>query len=256
MRGIYGAFLSVILLPGVSYASFDYHGKPISPDCLVKLADVSGNNTKSVKVESCSSKDAVRKIHFKQGVYTTKDEHATTMTPFADYSVIGQLDNKYLLDFGQWTGGTGFYTTVLWVSYVNDEITLLNEIAGGDRCNGGTEKTGEWEYSINLTSTELINTAENKSINIKSHKDLDSSAADCVAKQHFKFDPVKAKEEFQYVTLNDEEDSNEASWSAQFTYQKCLDDLLRTYINAEKTKLDKAELKTLAEKFKAKCMKG
>lgn len=254
MRHLIGICLLSGLLPSLTYAGFEYNNKPISPDCLVKLVEVSDNAHTTAKLATCSSAKAAKKVHLAQGVYTTKDESSDRIQSFADYSIIGESDNKFLLDFGQWTGGSGFFTSILWVEKTDTEIKLLKALAGGDRCNGGTEKTGPWSYSINLTSADLIDAAEDKSIKINAYRDLDASAAGCVAKSHYKFDPVNASESFLYVVLDKRVEIDKA-WASQFTYQACLDRLLTSYNDQKLGKLDLKGLKTFAEKFKGECMR-
>lgn len=246
--------IAISLFSNVAMAAFIYQGKPISPECLAGLINHDdADRHAAVNLTKCSSLKKAQKVNVQHNVFTTRSISGNGDDPYSNYAVIGQYGNKYLIDFGQWTGGSGFFTTIMWVELLGDKLQLLDVYAGGDRCNGGTEKTGPWEYGVNLTSTDLINLAGNKTISINPYQDLDASAAGCVAEAHFSFNPDKATTQFVYVELDKDMDMT-ISWAKGFTHQVCLNEIFKSYFKNGIYKLDIQAIKKLAAEFKEKCM--
>lgn len=243
----------IVIVPTVAFAEFTYQGKPIAPDCMVDLLSSEKEKHPTVSLSECSSNKKSKKVRYDKNIFTNRSQNEDDTKPFSNYAIIGQYGNKYLIDFGQWTGGSGFFTSIMWIDHQGDKLKLLDVYAGGDRCNGGTEKTGPWQYGVNLTATDLIELAGDKSIKLAPYRDLDSSAAGCVAEAHFSFNPDKATTQFVYVVLDKEMDTT-IEWAREFKHQVCLNEIFEAYISKGLTKLDMKGVKGLAEQFRQDCL--
>lgn len=185
---------------------------------------------------------------------TTRDEADVKQQEFTSYTVIGQQGNKFLLDTTSWTGGTGIFTAVIWLELTNNKLTVLDMLAGGDRCNGGTRKTGAWEYFVNDTPYDMLQRAVGTPLPVKPYDDLESSAASCVAQTIFRFNPATGKSTFVEMRLNKESQSMD-DYLKQIKYQVCFNEIYNQLLKDGKTTLNQLQIDAFRTAFEKKCMR-
>jgi len=243
----------VSIFPAAANAAFTYQNKPISPDCIAKMLEQQNAPNPVISLSTCSTPAAAAKVHLEDGVYTNKQKNEVELQPFGSYTILGTQDNKFLISFGQWTGGSGFFSNVIWLSKDDQNLTQLKILAGGDRCNGGVDKAALWEYTSNMTSADLIQFANDDSFSIEPYKDLDASAIGCVAKAYYHFDSETQTANFEYVKL-DVNFNQSPEWTKEFKYQACFNQLIKKYIKDGRQQLRDAGVKAFAAEFKKTCM--
>lgn len=233
-------------------ADFRYQGKPIHPSCIADITINNDNNTASVNLAKCNS--SKEKIFTDKDYYTNRDENDQSQQSFTAYTVIGNQGNKFLLDTGSWTGGSGFFTSIIWVELTKDQLKLIATINGGDRCNGGTHKTGNWEYGINDTPFDILTRATGKQPTIKPYDDLESSAASCAAESIYRFDPATMKSTFIEMRLNDEPLSMD-DYINNIKYQRCFNNIYNQWLKNGKTILKQSDIDAFRTEFDKTCLK-
>lgn len=239
--------------PAHAADGFVYQGKPVHPDCIAQLTDISSNKKHpSISLVDCSN--SKKSFHIENDYLTTRDEADAEQQEFTSYSVIGQQGNKFLLDTTSWTGGTGIFTSVIWLELNNDKLTVLDLLAGGDRCNGGTRKTGAWEYAVNDTPYDMLQRAIGTPLPVKAYDDLESSAASCVAQTIFRFNPATAKASFVEMRLNEESQPMD-DYVKTIKYQLCFNELYNQLLQDGKTTLNQLQIDAFRNAFKKKCMR-
>lgn len=244
-----------IFLSGCAHAAFTYQSRPISPDCLTALLDLYDIENPAVELSKCSSQESAHRVQVVEGVVTTEDKSLQDTLPYANYSVIGEDGNRYLIGVGQWTGGSGFFSNIMWVQLDGGKLTQLKVVASGDRCNGGAYNAGPWQYTVNMTSADLVNFAHDKSVKIQPYTDLDASAAGCVAKAYYMFHPDTGTTRLMYVRLDDKA-ALTGEWEKQFVTQHCFDKLMRSYVDSSHVELGMDELKLFAAQYRKQCLKN
>jgi hypothetical protein len=248
-------FTACMLASSHACAGFTYESRPISPDCLSALVDLYDLEKPQVELSQCSSSQSTHKVSIASDIVTTEDKSQMDPQPYANYSVIGEDGDKYLLGLGQWTGGSGFFSTILWVQVKDSKLTQLKAVASGDRCNGGAYKAGPWQYTVNLTSADLIEFAKNKAIKVQPYIDLDASAAGCIAKAYYMFHPETGTSRLMFVKL-DEKAVLSGEWEKQFVTQHCFNTVMSAYISRKETELSANQVAAFAEQYQQQCLKN
>lgn len=221
-----------------------YHGKPLHPSCFTSLLTI---NNKSFSLDQCSkSKD---QVSTKEGYYTTQDDNGS-QHQYTRYTVIGSKEEKFLVISGAWTGGSGFFSNVSWVTIQNNQLILLKSLASGDRCNNGIDKVSEWQYAVNKTPFAMMTENSNEA-NITG-EELDDSAAGCAAKAVYRFDPFKQETSFEYMRLQDEPLPIEEYLRA-LKYQLCFNKLYYTYVMQGRINLQPKDLEQFRNQFMTYC---
>lgn len=236
-------------------AAFTYQSRPVSPQCLSQLIDMYDVQNPKVKLSECSAFEDAHNVHVIDGIVTTEDKTQVEPAPYANYSVIGEEGDKYLIGMGQWTGGSGFFSSILWVQIMNGELQVIKTVASGDRCNGGAYKSGLWQFTVNLTSADLIDYAKDKAIKIQPYIDLDASAAGCIAKAHYMFHPNNATTRLMYVKL-DQNAVTTGEWEKQFVTQHCFNEIMAGYLQRKQTELTMDGVKQFAKTFQQQCLRN
>jgi len=244
--------MTLALLTSSAYASSELMsaGKAVHPACLEKLQNETKENAE-VSLAACTNNP--KKTSIKDGYYTTQDDNNTKQTTFTRYAVIGSKGDKHLIIVGTATGGTGFFTNALWVRMKDGKLVLLKSLAGGDRCNDGIDKVADWKYAINLTPTDMMSYGSDTTLKIDPYRDLDASAASCVAKAMYRFDPVAEKTELINVQLNEQPLAME-DWLKELRFQFCFNNLYNTYIARGQITLSETEMDHFKNQFENFCM--
>ena len=244
--------LTLIQLPSFAGAGFTFQNKPISPKCIAHLMNKSVYNKHAhIDLSRCSGQGAT---YVTYDVITTLDPNLDqNITPFSDYSIIGNNANKFLLSFGQWTGGSGLFSSVLLVQKYGNEIRLEKVLSFGDRCNGGSSKSGEWQYSVHLTPIDILDRASIKKNSSIHFDDLDSSATSCYGSAYYQFDYKTGASKLLFARLNHQ---GRASKTSEKTYrhQMCFDKVYRSYVSSGAKKVKQSELNEFYKEFSRSCL--
>lgn len=241
---------ALLATPLITYAAINeltYQGKPIHPACFaINLGD---EPSKVINLDTCNKDKS--KVLQKDGYFTNEIE-GIKQDSFTRYAVIGNQGDRYLIVSGSWTGGTGFFTDVAWYQKTDHTLHILKSLAGGDRCNGGVEKIGPWQYAVHLTPYDMLTFGGTLS-KLNAYQDLDASAAGCVAKAIYQFNPDKQTSTFKMVQLNKKPLSMER-WVLELKYQYCFNRLYNTFVETNRLTLSQTDLDHFKNQFETICI--
>lgn len=127
-----------IPIPNDFPKEFMINGKPINPICVEFNGDSSRFDP--VDLQQCSKKikykvEDLNKIMIGKGFYgfdytSTSDGFESHMSSY--YKILGQYKDNFILYGASDTGGSGYFTNLVYVKRNGDTIKLEKEIAGGD----------------------------------------------------------------------------------------------------------------------------
>ncbi len=127
-------------------------------------------------------------------------------------------------------------------------------LSSGDRCNGGADKISEWKYAVNLTPVDLLNQVAGPPVKLDAYRDLDSSAASCVAGAVYRFDPKSEQAKFIEVKFKKAPLAMEA-WVHDLNFQYCFNRLYNSYLDRGQIKLTQVDLDRFRNQFESLCMR-
>lgn len=250
MKLMTAALILLATAPSIYAADqFTYQHQPVHPDCITNLIEQSDKQP-SISLKACT--DIKKNVRTDNGYITTQDETSQNQQEFSRYTIIGSKNNRFLIDTASWTGGSGIFTSVIWVELLDDQLTLLKALAGGDRCNGGTSKAGDWEYSVNETPYDMLSRAGSEAP-IKAYDEIESSAASCVAQSIYRFNPSNETSSFILMQINDEALPID-HYVKEIKYQPCFNNIYNEWIKRGKHTLNRSEVKRFRDEFDKICL--
>lgn len=120
--------------------------------------------------------------------YIPKAEQGSSLTYYSGYKYIGTVAGNHVLLLTNNTGGTGWFTSVPILRLEGDHLIAVDNLAFGDRCNGGINevyiKEGKIYYYQNVTPYDIVFAHADPASRNKLAADLESSAASCYAQIH------------------------------------------------------------------------
>jgi hypothetical protein len=167
------------------------------------------------------------------------------------YKWIGTYDDGYIIQTLNNSGGTGNFAGIFLLKRQGDNVTLEN-IATGDRCNGGvhdvTIKNQTLNYQIDLTPFDLFGLAKNNPHHLNAYDDLAACAVCCgaIANISRDFMTTIGPEELQSVELGTPN-------GYQGKYEACFNNLIETYKKKGKKIVNSQEIGQLVQDFNKNC---
>lgn len=244
-------------------------GKPIDPACLMGLGAGHAAPASPVDLRKCDHNDIVIEPGSPDAAFigfSYRYKEDSSGAPYFGYRFLGTVKGQSILFIAQNTGGSGQFTDLLSVTIRDQMIVASEEIAGGDRCNGGIESAalshGHILFDQDITPYDLIGLGVpagtpgataikigKPPVDIQAYKDLEASAASCVAIVH------NRDRKWTAVTLSQSDWQDQPGWTDQFRFQACFNKLYRDYVNREHTELDRRGVAKFADAFAAMCLK-
>lgn len=250
------------------WKSFSYKGNPVHPKCFESLLSEDKNIDKLVvNLDNCSVYDLNKEKaegNFDPAYYFNYDlpEHEDGYTTgYIWYVPIAKDGNTYYIKYGENSGGTGQFTSVVSVEKKDNKLYNIKYISNmGDRCNGGVGSVPaglnakSFLYYVNLTPIDIIDYVDPNN-KLKAYVDLESSAASCFGKAYLRYDFISKESSFEYIDIDTEIDIDEnEEWSDNYTYQSCFNKLYDSYIKRGDTKLNDTKLKIFYKEFGESCV--
>jgi len=242
-------------------ADFMYQGKPIDPLCV----EFSGDSSRfePIDLSQCSNHPShfVTEINPKMiakglfGFNYAMEEEGYTTYGASYYKILGMYKGGFILYVYYNGGGTGQFTSVQLVKREGDQLQLIEEIAGGDRCNGGIDDDIKLEKNVlilkqHITPYDLLALSKVLSKKVEAHSDLAACASCCIGNATFKYDFASRA----LVSVSLLKPSEEDAKIEQGNFQACLYKLLEEYQSKDELTFTPDELKVLAEKFNKNCL--
>ncbi len=229
-------------------------GLEVSPLCFEQLFGIDGPKD-PVDVTTCESKSGYKNIKtgIDEGRYRSLYEFPSepdmpAETGFSSYELLGETKAGLAVETYSETGGTGRFSSLILVTLVGNTLSLVDQIAGGDRCNGGlTEakvENGELIYSLNATPGDFPSLAWGQDKGIKAYEDLEASAMSCFATVTYKGKDV------QRISFNPEAGKQGEDWTSQYPMQACFN----KEFSKTKPELSAPEFKNFMDGFYAACV--
>ncbi len=232
-------------------------GKPVEPYCMEHFF---GDSTRfePVNLRQCGVDNVLpvenasvdKNGNYGYG-YTYKDMGDGFINkPYIYYRYLGRRNDLPVLFLQESGGGSGKFSALVTVERQGDSLKLVEEIAAGDRCNGGLEASMNndvLEYTQNVTPYDFLAIAGDNPHKLTAYNDLEASASSCFGSAHF----VGGK--LADITLTSDGQDAEG-WTEKMPYQPCFNKLYRDTVQQGKNKLSKEELLNFTHSFNATCV--
>lgn len=234
-------------------------GLEVPPLCFEQLFGVDGPKG-PVDVTTCEQASGYKNIQtgLDDGRYRTLYEFPSepdmpAEKGFSSYELLGDVKGGTAVETYNETGGTGRFSSLILVKLTGNTLSLVDQLAGGDRCNSGlTEakvENGKLVYSLSLTPGDFPMLAWGSDKGLKAYEDLEASAMSCFATATFE-DGTLAK-----ISLNPDAGKQGGDWSKQYTKQECFNKEFSAAIADGKIDMTPQEFKTFMDKFLTACSK-
>ncbi|PZP56642.1 MAG: hypothetical protein DI586_02990 [Micavibrio aeruginosavorus] len=233
-------------------------GMDVSPLCFEQLFGIDGPKG-PIDVTNCETASGYKNIKTgtEEGRYRSLYEFPSepdmpAEKGFSSYELLGEVKGGLAVESYNETGGTGRFSSLILVTLVGNTLSLVDQIAGGDRCNGGLTdakvENGELVYSINATPGDFPVLAWGQDKGIKAYEDLEASAMSCFATVTFKGKDVQA------VTFNPDAGQQGGEWTNQYAMQACFNKKFQSAAQI-KPNLTPIEFRQFMDGFLADCSK-
>lgn len=245
---------------------FQYQNTPISPLCLLALDPVEEADTlpRHTDLKTCAQNPDITVINLKTAAagkvelnYRYKeDEDEGELTSL--YRIAGVNNNTYVIERVDFTGGSGAFSNLSLYTINGDTLTLINSIAGGDRCNGGVTNTrvenGTVLFDTHITPFDFLDLAFGADAPaLEAYEDLEASASSCFATATYAYNFIDQITP-QSITFNPDAGIDQSGWSENYTHQVCFNNLFRTEVDAGNTQFSINQFKDFMGRFKDKCL--
>lgn len=235
-------------------------GLNISPLCFEQLFGTDGPKG-PIDVTTCESKSGYKNIQtgIEEGRYRSLYEFPSepdmpAEKGFSSYEFLGDIKAGSVIETYNETGGTGRFSSLILVTLNGNTLTLVDQLAGGDRCNNGLTdanvENGQLAYSTNITPGDFPLLAWGSEKNIKPYEDLEASAMSCFAIATFK-DGTLSK-----ISLNPDAGKQNDDWTTQFAKQKCFNKKFKSQIESGDLELTPKEFQKFMDDFLKSCSKA
>lgn len=246
--------------------TFRFEGEPINAFCIDRIVFGDSSRFRIIKISECTAlskkyetwKDE-RYDAFKDFIgfhYKSKEDESNS--GYVYYKYLGSFKGEHIVFSQVNGGGSGHFSNITFVKLDSNQGTIQNidEINGGDRCNGGIDaksvnfKNNKIIYSQNITPQGFVN----KALGYDSsgfHAPLYDCAICCVATAEMEVDLNKSKEpQLKSITLNNESDLGEMLNTADNEVGKCFNKLIKEFLKDGKKILNQSDLDKFSQSFK------
>ena len=232
-------------------------GLNISPLCFEQLFGIDGPKG-PIDVTKCESGSGYKNIKtgIEQGRYRSlyefpADDDSPAEKGFSSYEYLGDVKAGTAIETYNESGGTGRFSSLILVKLIGNTLSLVDQIAGGDRCNNGLTdakvENGTLIYSTSVTPGDFPMLAWGQDKGLKSYEDLEASAMSCFGTATF--DDGK----FSKISLNADAGKQGADWTAQFSKQNCFNKKFKEQIDAGHKDMTAEEFKVFMDAFYEEC---
>jgi hypothetical protein len=240
--------------------TFVYRGKPIDPRCVTAFSGINGAPS-HVNLVQCTGFGLVKRDGHTFSV-TDPDENSLS-TAYDSYEVLAQNGMHFVISTDWNGGGSGYFTDLFVVDRRGAILSVDKMLSGtGDRCNGGISGNSVrghvLRWSEQITPYDLTTLGGLKTL--AAYKDLESSAASCVATRNMEYDLDTGATRFVSVTLRADAGmgqngriEDQKGWTENYTYQHCFNTYYNHHVAASKHELDPDALKRFVQSFAQAC---
>ncbi len=233
-------------------------GYEVSPLCFEQLFGPDGPRTDALDVTTCEQVSGYKNIRtgLEEGRYRTvydfpSEPDMPAEKGFSSYELLGAVAGGTAVELYNETGGTGRFSSIILVTLQGNMLKLVDQIAGGDRCNGGITdakiENGQLVYSVNATPGDFPLMAWNEDKGIKAYEDLEASAMSCFGIATYKDHSLAA------VELVPDAVQDGSDWSEQYSMQTCFNRKFKEAVTAGQIRMSAQNFKVFMDGFLAEC---
>jgi hypothetical protein len=240
---------------GVAAQQFVYMGKPVHPFCVDFPLEGSSRpgpfplaKCSDTKVVAVSKPDG-----WLEAEYPHKDgEFFVSHPPYISYRVLARKGERFLIGSESSGGGSGQFSALFWVRLTSDQIGVVKDEMGGDRCGGSLSgyavEGRDIAFNVDTPAGEIL-AQSGISIDKSITDQLRSGYRDCDGASHYRYNLTTEKKQLTSLKLNvpDPPGSDAAG------PQACFDRLVLEYGKKKQTVLGPEALKKFGREFAAKC---
>lgn len=236
-----------------------WNGKDVPPLCFNKL--IMGEvPLASVDLTTCGTDPelTVTKTYTHEGQlisnYRYKESEPDEPDLSIMYHVVGTTDEGTAVEVSSYTGGSGRFTGLEFVSIDGNTLKLNKALGGGDRCNSGVAdaeiKDGKLVYGFYITPGDFPMLATGDDQGLVAYEDLEASASSCFGIARYREGKL-----IEVELLPKAVDASDADWTARYALQKCFNGKLKAQA-ATKAILPTEEFKGFVKEFLTGCKKA
>ncbi len=238
-----------------------FNGKPIDSLCFFneESTSITVDLNQCGAVKSKYKTKAIDLDLSKKGYFGYNWEDDSFTSVFRGYSYYKYIDagnKQYWIYTVNGTGGSGEFSGILLVQRKNKNTLLIQEVIGGDRCNGGiqdvTGKNQTLSYSVNITPFDFISLADKKIPGVEAYDGLAACAACCVGKLFYEISAT-LKPKLTSIVLG--KTTQPVDLPDQGSYQACFNTLYISYISKNEVLFNQEKINEFANRFYKTCVK-
>lgn len=264
--------------------NFTYQGKPIDSLCVGKMVTGDDSRFETINLAECSLHTDYKMVKLnpvllKKGYvgfdYSHKVNADYTEQGYNYYKYIGTYKNQTILFAIQNSGGSGLFSSLLLVKHEKDSLKLVDQLALGDRCNGGIDETvlfnnNKLIYKTHITPYDILELSGEKPKSIQAYEDLAACASCCGGVAVFEYDLEKLENKLEKTSSQTTREPKTLqpqlvsvtfgvpSAVIQGKYQACFNKLVNENQQKQPGKLmtlKMDELKAFSQQFISTCIK-
>lgn len=236
-----------------------WNGQDVPPLCFDKLM-MGEVPLQSVDLTTCgqNAELIVTKTYHREGELISNYRYNGAEPDEPDlsimYHVIGTTDEGTAINVSSYTGGSGRFTGLVFVSVDGNTLKLNKALGGGDRCNSGVAdaeiRDGKLAYGFYLTPADFPTLATGNDQGLVAYEDLEASASSCFGIARYREGKLTEVE-----LLPEAVKASDPEWTARYGLQKCFNLKLKEQAT-KKALLSPDELKVFVQEFLESCKKA
>jgi hypothetical protein len=170
---------------------------------------------------------------------------------FVAYKYIGTIEDGHVLSVRSSGGGSGLFSGIRVVRRAGDRLEIVEDLGGGDRCNGGVAdvrvtEAGQVSYQLYATPYDLASAGVVGDVPFNAYDDLPACAMCCGGVIEF-MDTVPVAVHFDPSVASMAPDPEQPVFT-------CYNAMVKSSLDGGKNRLDMEEARAFSSAFISSCL--